>query len=128
MKKNLLHVISTLDSNNIIKFNAVEVIEEKEHEFVLLDKINDKNTFSKEDLDKEFEFLFVTKDIKKIREQLKRIYENIRKKIEDETSKLEYTEDDMSKLEYKINKLKYLQEINKQNYEDDIEVLEKMKR
>lgn len=118
MRKNLLYAITALHSNSIMKFNTVEVIEEKEHEFVLLDKINDKNTFLKENLDKEFEFLFVTKDRRKIRKQLKRIYENIVKK----------TESEISKLEYKVNNLKYLQEINKQNFEDDIEILKKMKR
>lgn len=118
MKKNLLYVISEFDDNSIIKFNAVEVIEEKEHEIILLDKINNKNIFLKEDLDKEFEFLFVTKDRRKIKKQFKRIYENIKKK----------TESEISKLEYKINELKYLQEQNRQSYESDIKFLETMKK
>ena len=78
MKRNLLYVISKFDVN-IIKFYAVEIAKEKEDKFILLDKINNNNIFLKEDLDKEHEFLFVTKDRRKIRKQMKRIYENLKK-------------------------------------------------
>lgn len=116
MKK--LYVISKFDDNDIIKFNAVEIIEEKEHEFILLDKINNKNIFLKEDLDKEYEFLFVTKNRRKIRKQMKRIYENIQKKSKSE----------ISVLEYKLNKLKSTQKRNEKNYEDNLEFLKIMKK
>lgn len=86
MKKNLLYLISKLD--NVIMFNAVEINEEKEDKFILIDKINNKNIFLKENLDKEYEFLFVTKDIRKIKKQMKRIYENLKKENEERNIKI----------------------------------------
>lgn len=69
-------------------FNAVEINEEKEDKFILIDKINNKNIFLKENLDKEYEFLFVTKDIRKIKKQMKRIYENLKKENEERNIKI----------------------------------------
>ncbi len=86
MKKNLLYLISKLD--NVIMFNAVEINEEKEDKFILIDKINNKNIFLKENLDKEYEFLFVTRDIRKIKKQMKRIYENLKKENEERNIKI----------------------------------------
>lgn len=115
MKKKLLYVISKFNESNIINFNAVEIIEENETEYILLDKINNKNNFLKEDLDKEFKFLFVTKDKRKLKKQLKRIYENINKE----------TQEDISDLEYKINQLKEIQERNEQSYSNAVDFLKK---
>ena len=86
MKKNLLYLISKLD--NVIMFNAVEINEEKEDKFILIDKINNKKIFLKENLDKEYEFLFVTRDIRKIKKQMKRIYENLKKENEERNIKI----------------------------------------
>ena len=69
-------------------FNAVEINEEKEDKFILIDKINNKNIFLKENLDKEYEFLFVTRDIRKIKKQMKRIYENLKKENEERNIKI----------------------------------------
>ena len=69
-------------------FNAVEINEEKEDKFILIDKINNKKIFLKENLDKEYEFLFVTRDIRKIKKQMKRIYENLKKENEERNIKI----------------------------------------
>lgn len=112
---NKLYVISKYDNYSIIRFNSVSVIEENEKEFILSDRIFNKKTFLKENLDKEFEFLFVTKDKRKIRKQLRRIYNNIENNANDE----------ISYLEYKVNKLKSFQERNKENYNSVINFLNK---
>lgn len=112
MKK--LYVISKFKDASIIKFNAVQVEDETDNEFILLDKINNRNTFSKSDIDKEFEFLFVTEDRRKIKRQLKRIYKN----IENETI------EKINHLNYKINELKMLKDRNEQNYNMSLNIIE----
>ncbi len=113
-----LYVINKFDNCDIIKFNTVSIIEENEKEFILLDKIQGENIFLKENLDKEFEFLYVTKNKRKIKKQLKRIYNN----IENNTS------DEISSLEYKINELKEIKERNKESYDNTLKLLSKKKQ
>lgn len=103
-----LYVISKFEDCPIIKYNAVQIEHETENEIFLLDKIEGKNNFPKEKLDREFKYLFVTKDKRKVRKQLKRIYDNIENDILDE----------LTSLNYKINQLKDIQEINLKNYNE----------
>ena len=106
MKK--LYVISKYDNYDIIKYNTVEIEQETVNDIFLSDKIEGKYKFPKENLDKEFEYLFVTKDKRKVKKQLKRIYNNIENDIEYE----------LSKLNYKIEQLKDIQKRNMKIYND----------
>lgn len=118
MKK--LYVVSKLGDYNIIRFNTVEIQQETKEMYYLVDNINvlgHKYTFPKTLLNIEFEDCFVTKNKSKIKNQLKRVYENISKE----------TEENISKLEYKISQLREIQERNRTGYEKDISFIDTMK-
>jgi len=108
---NKIYVINKFDEYPIIRYNAMQIIEETDKEIIILDKIEGKNTYLKEDMDKECEFLFVTKDKRKIKKQLKRIYNNIENQIEDE----------IAKLNYKLNILNDMKERNQQSYKSALD-------
>lgn len=80
----VLYVVNAWD-NKYIEFRAVQVIEENEKEFEILDRVNVENyihNFPKERLNIEFDLGYVTDKLDKetLRIQIDRIYNNLKEK------------------------------------------------
>lgn len=94
----VLYVVNAWD-NKYIQFRAVQVIEENEKEFEILDRVNVENyihNFPKERLNIEFDFGYVTDKLDKetLRIQIDRIYNNLKEKYyKDEKNEDSYLND-----------------------------------
>lgn len=99
-----LHILSNYEKENFIYYRVVKIKEETEKEYITEDKINVHGyeyNIPKQEINKEYDNCFITKDKRKLKKQAERIYNNFNNVIE-----------------YEINKLKYTQDINNKNYEN----------
>lgn len=94
----VLYVVNAWD-NKYIEFRAVQVIEENEKEFEILDRVNVENyihNFPKSKLNIEFDLGYVTDKLDKetLRIQIDRIYNNLKEKYyKDEKNEDSYLND-----------------------------------
>ena len=82
----VLYVVNTVEVNNnkCVHFYAVQVKNETDNEFIIIDKINIENytySFPKNKINVEFETAFVTDKLNKeiLRTQIDRIYKKLKK-------------------------------------------------
>lgn len=106
---NVLYVVNAYD-NKYVDFHAVQITEENDNEFIILDKMNIENyvhNFPKDKINVELDMGYVTDslDKRKLKIQIDRIYNKLKKK-------------------YSENEEKDLYEINERYYKSSIELLE----